>query len=315
MVNGFPEDGQWLRCQLHCHTTRSDGTPEPAALAAHYAEAGFDVLAVTDHWQLTVPDDERLLIVPASELSARIAHHAEEAEVLAIGIETLPEPRVEFATLADCAAWVCAAGGVPLLAHPRWSYLAVADYLAAPALVGLEVFNGGCEAQQGSGLSDTLWDELLDGGARPVGIATDDAHDAGSPGGSDSLLGWTMVCVRERSRAAVLEALRSGACYGSSGPSIAAITVGPDGIEVSCSPASAVMLRSGPWDGGRVNADPRVADYRGVILARDADGLITRARLDPPEFCTWGRIEVLAADGGRAWAGALDLPGPRAPYR
>jgi hypothetical protein len=239
-----------------------------------------------------------------------------EAEVLALGIDELPEPREEFATLAACAEWIVAQGGVAFLAHPRWSMLDPDDYRSAPGLSGLEVFNGGCEVQQGTGVSDHLWDALLDAGLRPTAIATDDAHDAGSPDGSDSLLGWTMVRAAERSREAVLEALRDGAFYASAGPGIDDVVVGEDGsVDVRCSPAAAVVLRSGPWDGGRVNSDPVVADYRAAILERDDAGLIVRARLEPPEFCDWGRVEVLDDAGRRAWTNAIDLPGVRALYR
>jgi predicted metal-dependent phosphoesterase TrpH len=312
----FDTDGVWLRCQFHCHTTRSDGTPEPGALATHYAEAGFDVLAVTDHWGLTIPAEERLLVLPASELSARLHRPPFEAEVLALGIDALPDPREEFPTLAACAEWITTQGGVAFLAHPRWSLLDSDDYRSAPLLTGLEVFNGGCEIQQGSGLADEMWDTLLDAGLRPTAIATDDAHDAGSPGGSDSLLGWTMVRARERSREAVLDALRAGSFYASAGPEIHEVVSGTDGsVEVACSPAAAVVFRSGPWDGGRVNADAALADYRGAILERDEAGLILRARMDPPEFRDWGRIEVHDAAGRRAWTNAMDLPGARAPYR
>ena len=81
----------FLRCQLHSHTTASDGLPEPDALVARYADAGFDVLAITDHWGITLPATDRLLLLPASELSADLDRAPFEAEVLAIGIDALPE--------------------------------------------------------------------------------------------------------------------------------------------------------------------------------------------------------------------------------
>lgn len=301
----------FLRCQLHAHTTASDGLPEPDALVAHYADAGFDVLAITDHWGITVPETDRLVLLPASELSADLDRAPFEAEVLAIGIDALPEPRAAFPDLAACVAWIRAAGGVPFLAHPRWSGLVPAD--VPEGLAGVEVFNGGCEVQQGNGLSDAFWDALADGGALLPGIATDDAHDACGDA-ADSLLGWTNVAA-EPTRASVLDALRRGAFHASTGPVLESVDVGPDGIEVACSPASAVLLASGPWDGCAVNADAGVSDYRAVALERDADGLITRARLDLPEFSPWGRIEVRAPDGGRAWGPPLPLPGARRAYR
>ena len=59
MVETFAREGEWLRCALHAHSTRSDGELAPDALAAHYARAGYDVLAITDHWRRTEADVRR----------------------------------------------------------------------------------------------------------------------------------------------------------------------------------------------------------------------------------------------------------------
>ena len=316
-LDAFAAEGIWLRCQLHCHTTRSDGTPEPDELVRHYAGAGFDCVAITDHWLVTEADagPDGPLLIPASELSADLPRAPFETEVLAIGIAELPEPRAAFPTLADCAAWVAAHGGAALLAHPRWSALGPDDILPARALHGLEVMNGGCMVEQANGLSDAVWDAVSERGLLLGAIATDDAHRAGHPDGSDSLIAWTMVRAAARTPAAVVEALRRGHAYGSTGPVIHAVERVPGGLEVACSPAAAVALASGPWDGGRVSADPAKAAYRARVLERDEAGRIVRAHLDEPEFCAWGRIEVDGADGTRAWTGPIPLPGERAPHR
>ncbi|HXH98423.1 MAG TPA: PHP domain-containing protein, partial [Gaiellaceae bacterium] len=86
----FGGDGIWLRCQLHAHTTSSDGEAEPAALCAHYAEAGFDVLAITDHWHVTDCEHEGLVVIPSSELSSAAPTPSGEAEALALGVAELP---------------------------------------------------------------------------------------------------------------------------------------------------------------------------------------------------------------------------------
>jgi hypothetical protein len=41
--------GAWLKADLHCHTTFSDGIRDPADLVAHAKTYGCDVLAITDH--------------------------------------------------------------------------------------------------------------------------------------------------------------------------------------------------------------------------------------------------------------------------
>jgi histidinol phosphatase-like PHP family hydrolase len=40
---------QPLLCELHAHTTWSDGEMSPRELIDLYGRAGFDVLAITDH--------------------------------------------------------------------------------------------------------------------------------------------------------------------------------------------------------------------------------------------------------------------------
>ena len=298
MTGPFRGPGGWLRCQLHSHTTNSDGDATPQGLADHYARAGFDVLAITDHWHATSHQHDRVTVIASSELSARVPEQElEEAEVLAIGVGVVPERREHFATVELCAAWVREQGGVPFLAHPYWSGLSAHHVLDAPSLAGIELYNGGSELANGNGLSDELWDLVSHAGRACTGVATDDCHYPGH----DSLLAWTMVRAQSRDQAAVLEALNAGRFYGSSGAALHDVRVGPDAIEVECSPAVAVTLRSGPWDGGRVNADPRRMNWRGQALSRSPQGLITAVRFRLPERWPWARVDVAAADGGRAW--------------
>jgi hypothetical protein len=314
-MNPFEAPGEWLRCQLHCHTDQSDGEPTPAELVAHYEALGCDVLVITDHWQITRAESDALLLIPGSELSADLDRAPFEAEVLALGIDDLPEPRAAFPTIAACAEWIVDHGGVAYLAHPRWSSLTADDYLSAPALSGLEVYNGGCEVEQGNGLSEMQWDQIKQLGGAAKGIATDDAHQATSANGSDAGLGWTIVKAASRTREAVLDALRSGAFYSTTGPELLRLERVDGGVVVHCSPATSVALHSGAWDGGRVNADASISSYRGEIIERSGDGLIIAARFDAPEYWEWARIGITAVDGGRAWSNPFPLPGERTSFR
>ncbi len=299
VIAPFGSDGEWLRCQLHSHTTNSDGEATPAGLVEHYVRAGFDVLAITDHWHITTHAHDELLLIPSSELSAKLDGRGDfDADVLAYGIDVLPDPAEEFPSIADAAAWIVAQGGVAYLAHPYWSGLRAEDYLAAPALSGIEVMNGGSELMQRNGLSVVHWDDILHLGGRCLGIATDDSHYPGQ----DSRLAWTMVRAAERSREAVVAALRDGDFYATSGATILGIEVDAGGVEVRSAPARSITVRSGPWDGCGVNAAPLAMNWRGRVLERRDDGAITRARFEPPEYWKWGRVEVVSADGSLAWS-------------
>jgi len=298
------EDGIWLRCQLHAHTTNSDGAAAPAEISAHYLDLGFDVLAFTDHWHVTDDEAEGLVVIPSSELTARAGTPSGEAEVLALGVRELPEPREMFADIESLAAWIVDHGGVPFLCHPYWSGLQADEVLGAPSLAGIEIWNGSGEVLQGSGLSTVHWDDVIQQGRRLSGIATDDCHE---PGG-DSGFGWTWVRAAERSEPAVLEALRDGRFYASAGPRLVAVDVEADAVLVRSTPVRAVRLRSGPWDGCAVNADPAAADWRGVPLEHDAEGMLAAARLDRPELHRWARVEVEDRQGRRAWGNPFELP-------
>lgn len=304
MTTVFDLPGSWLKCQLHSHTTNSDGDATPAELVAHYAGLGFDVLAITDHHFVTSSPSDALLVIPSSELTAEPSGTL-EADILALGAERLPDPNESFASIEEAAKFIVEAGGVAFLAHPYWSMLEASAYLDAPSLTGIELMNGGSELTNGDGCSSEFWDTVLrHTGGRCLGIASDDCH---SPG-QDSNQAWTMVKAEETSRDAVLEALRTGAFYGSSGPTLERVTVGAVGVEVQCSAARSVTLRSGPWDGGRVNCDPDVMAWRGRVETRDPDGQIIAATMLFPEQCTYARVEIEDAAGRRAWTNPFPVP-------
>jgi hypothetical protein len=297
----FAGPGPWLRCQLHAHTTSSDGDAPPAALADHYARAGYDVLAITDHHHRTIHEHDRLLVIPSSELTAEPGDGS-SADVLALGAAADP-PAKELASVEEAASWAVANGGVAFLAHPYWSLLVPQHYLDAPSLSGIELYNGGSQLLNGNGLSVEYWDAVLAAGRPCLGIACDDSHYPGQ----DSRLAWTVVR-GEPTREGVLEALRTGAFYASAGPRIEDVAVDEAGIHVRCSPARSVTLRSGAWEGGRVNAGRLDMSWRGEITGRSQDGLILSARLRFPERAHWGRIEVEDRDGRSAWTNAWELP-------
>ena len=246
-----------------------------------------------------------LVVIPSSELTAHASTPHGEAEALAIGVAELPEAREPFADLEALAAWIVGRGGIPYLCHPYWSGLRADDVLAAPSLAGLEIWNGGSEVLQGSGLSTVHWDDVLQAGRLLTGIATDDCHTPGE----DSGFGWTWVLAAERSAPAVLDALRRGHAYSSAGPLLFDVEVTNDFVAVRSSPARSVRLRSGPWDGCAVNADQTMGNWRGEASELDGDGLVIAARFELPEFWRWARVEVEDERGRRAWSNPFVLPG------
>lgn len=299
MHDPWSASGRWLRCALHAHTTGSDGELAPRRLAAHYERAGYDVLAITDHWVRTeAPSSERLLVIPGAELNT-VLPAGRDGHLLAIGIEgELAELEGERLELGRAAEWVAGCGGVAYLAHPYWTGVAAGSLELPAAVSGIEVFNAGCELEVGRGLSSVHWDELLEAGRACFALATDDTHHPGF----DSDFAWTWVRAEERTAGAVLAALRSGCFYASEGPLIETVRVDPGSVEVRCSPCRSVTLLAGSRSGTAVHAGRLGYRHGAEVLEVGADGLVTAARLDLPESAPFARLELVDARGRRAWS-------------
>ena len=187
----FDAEGDWLRCALHAHTTNSDGSMAPGMLVGHYDWAGFDVLAITDHWVRTVERSTKtLLVIPGAELNATLAGSRLDAHVVALGIDSDPvQPDLEFDDLPETLAWVAEHGGLPILAHTYWSGLRTSDFERCDSLALIEVYNAACELEVGRGLASLHWDEALEEGRLLYAVATDDSHHPGY----DSAQAWVWV--------------------------------------------------------------------------------------------------------------------------
>jgi hypothetical protein len=298
----FAATGTWLRCALHAHTTRSDGELSPDELVGLYERAGFDVLAITDHWVRTeAPSTDRLLVIPSSELSCLLPGET-DGHLLAFGITHDP---LEFVRtrprLAEAAAWVRDHGGVAYLAHPYWTGMPAGSLSLGDGVAGIEIYNAGCELEVGRGLSSVHWDDLLERGTGCFGIAADDSHHAER----DSGYAWVWTRVAEPSAAAVLEALASGRFYSSTGPVLHELRVDDANVEVSCSPCRRVTLCTGRKRGTSVSSGSSGYRYGGEILSESSDDEITGARLERPPRSPYGRLELVDRYGRKAWTNPL----------
>ena len=317
-LGAFEGDGVWLKAALHTHTSDTDGELRPEAVAAHYEWAGFDVLALTDHWTLTsVPSTEHLLAITGAELAVDPMGVGRYTEILAIGIDALPEDpggnrayweRIDnydfktFPDLSTAAAFITAQGGAAFVAHPYWSGLSAEVILDAEGLTGLELFNASADRESGRGDSSYIWDLALEAGMPLTAIATDDSHyplfDIGDA--------WTMVHAADRSRDAVLDSLRAGRTYASNGPVLHDVQRDGDRIEVRSSPCRSIAVHTRYQEGWAVRADHRGRQEGARILERDDAGLVVRAAFQP-DVADLPFVRVVATDteGRRAWTNSV----------
>lgn len=301
MQSPWRGEGDWLRAALHTHSTSSDGELSPRAVVRHYARAGYDVVALTDHWHRSVaPSLGGTVVLPGVELNCLLPEDR-DGHVLGIGIERDPtELEGERRDLGRTGDWITEQGGVAYLAHPYWTGVRPAGFSLPPSVTGIEVFNAGCELEVGRGLSSVHWDELLEDGRSCPALVTDDSHHPGF----DTDHAWTWLRA-ERTAQGVLDALRTGGFYGSTGPVIHDVEARDDEVVVRCTPARSVTLLTGRRGGTAVNAGRLGYRHGAEELETTADGLIVAARLDRPENAPFARLEVVDRWGRKAWSNPL----------
>lgn len=258
MITPFSKPGRFWRGNLHTHSTNSDGRTSPEHVCRTYREAGYDFLALTDHflaeynWPLT---DTRPFRTPdfTTIIGAEIhtATHAMELgntwHIVAVGLPFDFAPTPVDETGPQLARRALDAGAFVLAAHPQWFLMTEGDLLALDGIHGLEVFNASAADDNDCAESSYMWDYALARGKRLVACATDDAHFVTNS--RERLTGWVHVKSETLSPEALVAALKAGDFYSSTGPQITHLEITPgERLMVRCTPSSRVFAIGRPTE-------------------------------------------------------------------
>ena len=295
-LDAFRLPGRFFRGNLHTHSNLSDGAATPEAVCAHYREAGYDFLALTDHFMsrygYPIADTRpfrtnSFTTIPGAELHAPVNSQNEIWHILAVGLPDDFAPNGATETGVELAERAAGAGAFVAIAHPQWSSLTVEDGRALASAHAVEIYNHSCALECERGDGAVLLDTLLNEGRELTAVATDDAHFKVD----DACGGWVMVKAEENEPTALLGALKAGHFYASQGPLIHAAEVQGDIVSIECSPAVNVAL---------VGRGSRTVSTRRRQL--------TRAELPLDRFLgDWFRIVVTDAAGRSAWSNPVWL--------
>ena len=192
-----------------------------------YRAHGYAFLFVTDHNLQTVTPDlkahfdvpDEFLLLPGVEVTDRVGKQPVHLNGLGVLKAPVPAggPDIPTAIRGDFEV-INAGGGVAVLNHPNGLIsraLTAADIIAG----GVGLFEVCCaDFLGGSGhpSTDEIWDEVLTTGRVLYGVAADDAHDFGRES-RDPGSAWIMVRAPELTGQAILEALRDGDFYATTG--------------------------------------------------------------------------------------------------
>ncbi len=300
-MRNFPFDkpGRFWRGNLHTHSTVSDGHKTVEELCALYQDAGYDFLAVTDHfmrnYHFKIADTrpyraEGFTTIIGAELHPWSTAGGERWHMLSIGLP------LDFAPVKDdedgpsVARRALEAGAFVGIAHPRVYDVTVADALSLGDIHAIEVYNGTNDTYLDKADGWYLLDMLSAGGRIYSALAADDAHFM--PDRPGYALGWVMVRSEALEPDALLSALKAGDYYASTGPALHDIRFEGDEIVVESSPVSSVLVSG-----------------RGALAARAHGEHLTETRLRFSRLRRGGflRVTVRDAQGYRAWTGPIPL--------
>ena len=297
-IGAFSASGRFWRGNLHTHSTRSDGHVTPEEVCSFYRGAGYDFLALTDHFleRYDYPIvDTRACRTPefttilGAELHTGTAEFGQLWHILAVGLPIDFAPNLPGETGPEIAARAVAAGAFVAAAHPAWYGVTEADIRSLGAIHAVEIYNGTAIDHNDKADSWYVLDLLLRRGARYSACATDDAHF--NPDREDRQRAWVHVKSESLAPEALLAALKSGDYYSSTGPQIHDIlTAAGDKIVVRCSAAARILLTGNGSASASIHGE-------GITEAEFS----LKALGDSP-VC---RITVRDSHGGRAWSNPI----------
>ena len=239
----------WYKGNTHTHTTFSDGDTPVNDVIKWYHDNGYHFLFVTDHNYPLQPDSLQLgfskrsdfILIPGNEVSDEMVIHTSALNTSAlIPIVNYYRNRLnngeisddEFKAVSDSRTGILSmhvknileAGGLPVLNHPNFvSGVQVADILPVKDLKHIELFNGHPQAYNwGNDIHSAVeikWDSLLIHGKLLYGVASDDEHQLKKTGRemANPGRGWIMVHAASLNSDDILQAIRSGDFYASTG--------------------------------------------------------------------------------------------------
>ena len=289
----FDPQKPFYKGNLHAHTTNSDGRKDPQDVIELYQEAGYDFLALTDHWKRTIEAPhfyKNMLLLPGIELDYTLTN--EVIHVVGINVDETILTRAERRHTARRGIRdIRRAGGRAILAHPAWSLNTLETMQELDGLTAVEIYNSVSALPWNGDRADSMLilDIAAAHGLLLNTVASDDSHFYTG----EDRTSFTMLQADELSAEGISRALDAGAFYASRGPRFRQIEIEGGEIHVECDPVSAIAFHSDlPY--------VRERCVRGEGLT-EATYKINTERME-----RFVRIFLVDEQGRRAWANPID---------
>jgi hypothetical protein len=283
--NPYYEEGLWLKGNLHTHTEKSPCghyTLEKVVDMYTSFKMEYDFLAITDHYHLTDLDsfmqDSSIVMIKGCEYKKR------DLQTLGINIQSYDDDLDNNTNHQSLFDEVEKQGGINIICHPHAydeNYWPLEKLLGLNNYTGIEIYNNNVKFDnKGKAVATELWDKLLSAGKKVMGFANDDMHIFQRCGGA-----FNMVFAKEKTRDSIIEAIKMGSFYGSTG--IFLSRVGVEGRKIS------VEIKH-----NKIPVNFRFIGRVGVVL-KECCGASASYECDGSEG--YVRVEMERQDGSKAW--------------
>lgn len=258
-------EGKFFKANLHSHTTVSDGNLTPEESKEAYKNAGYSIVAYTDHRKYvnhTELNSEDFLAIAGYEIDINEkGKDWEDTKVYHINLyDTNPnenKEEKEKSYLPDQDYYNCnklndylskmkKLGFIACYNHPFWSLQDYNDIkvLNSENIWAMEIYNHGCEHDGLYGYNPQTYDEMLRLNKKWFCVATDDNHNSVPFDNPlcDSFGGFTMIKAKELTYPEIMNSLISGNFYSSMGPEIKELYIENNKLYIKTSPVEKIFV-------------------------------------------------------------------------
>ncbi len=278
----LPNEGQFYKANLHCHSTVSDGRGTPEQMKECYKSHGYQILAITDHEivadhsDLTDPDFlmltgfEYAFLEPLDDwrdaetleinffardphnttqfcfTPARCLHNSKEDIEKANIVGDLYPREYSFESVQHVIDEGVKHGYIASINHPSYSYIKPEFFGKFKNIFAMEICNQGC-LYPCNEYNTQMYDEVLRMGNKISCIGADDNHWFDIYDDKEDIRPWahTMIKAKSLTYDDVFAALENGDFYASQGPRIEELYIEDGKVYIKTSKAKVIAMQTG----------------------------------------------------------------------
>ena len=285
----------YYKGNLHGHSNHSDGALKPNEVINEYKNLGYDFTCLSEHlWKgekfanevvldTTNLNENNFIVIPSAELHCKGKQYVNNGlwHIVANGLPVDFTCADDKERAPEMIQRAIDSGAFVTIAHPEWYKLTFDECISVSHAHGVEIYNHSCHIEAARGFGTATADYLLEENKKIFLTATDDSHfrmpDAGG--------GWVMVASQNLTERSILDSLKMGKYYSSTGVEIFEFEMNNSKVNIQCSPSNQVCI---------VGQGAKSMSQNGKN--------ITNAEFDLTDYPSkWFRVSIADDSGNFAW--------------